>query len=692
MIRQLTLLSLMLGGTSAALAAPEYHQTVLQSIYPAGGQRGQEVAVELIGMEGGTAGASDLLIDGPAGVTVKSVEAAGSGRMQAVLKIAADAPPGRRMIRARGGRTGLTNFRWFFVGGLPEHLEQEKNSSVEQAEKVTTPVVINGRIGRTLDQDCFRFEARQGQSLVAVVRSHGLDAMGYSRDTMGFFDASLELLDAQGRVLAESGDALGFDPLIQHVIPADGEYVVRVSGLAYKGFPQAVYRLTLGEVPYPIATFPPGGRFGETVDVEVLGPNVPPGTTRKVQLPADGQPGQYVTLEGLSSGDVPLHSSRWPAVSYATEHPGRESAPRLSMPVTVNGRFQGSGGEHWYRLNLAQGEQVTLEIVAQRYLHAPIDTLVEVFGPEGKLVASNDDGEIFASECVHDFVPFDSRLEIKAQAAGEHLVRVAEQTGARGPQAVYRLNVYATQPDFRLFQFPDAVPVWGPGSTAAFCVEVTRLGDLRADIELSVEGLPQGWVGSRAVSYSHEYRTPRGAFGAKTFLTITAPESANVGDLAEFRVVGRSQVDGRVIEHVAQPLTLYMWQEPNHFRSSPIARAAVAPPVFPALHTSIESMEVTPGAEVELPVRFDFGKQTNPGSMSLTINRAGTHFKCGLRSPLPIQTAAGNATVPLTIPERWKPGVYTVVVAHAWASETRKGMPGPCTPLIELRVPAAAGK
>lgn len=69
-------------------------------------------------------------------------------------------------------------------------------------------------------------------------------------------DAALEVLDADGRIVADAADVLGLDPLVETTIPADGVYTAVVKLVNYQGYSTAVYRLTLGEVPYPTAVFP----------------------------------------------------------------------------------------------------------------------------------------------------------------------------------------------------------------------------------------------------------------------------------------------------------------------------------------------------------------------------------------------------------------------------------------------------
>lgn len=84
------------------------------------------------------------------------------------------------------------------IGSAPEIVEQEPNSSLAQAEQVTIPVTINGRVdsgatgGATPDEDYFRFRASKGQQLTIDVEAARLGSP---------LDSVIEVLDAQGNVI-----------------------------------------------------------------------------------------------------------------------------------------------------------------------------------------------------------------------------------------------------------------------------------------------------------------------------------------------------------------------------------------------------------------------------------------------------------------------------------------------------------
>lgn len=146
------------------LKAPDYYQCRLDAIFPAGGQRGTSVSVELRGRNGGLASPREIIIDGPPGITVSNIEAIDNNNaVKATLTIAKDAPFGRRWVRVASEQSGLTNFAHFVVGSLPEHIEKDKNNTPESAEELALPTVVNGRINPKEDIDCYRFKAKKDQ-------------------------------------------------------------------------------------------------------------------------------------------------------------------------------------------------------------------------------------------------------------------------------------------------------------------------------------------------------------------------------------------------------------------------------------------------------------------------------------------------------------------------------------------------
>lgn len=673
----------------AQVTAPNYEEFRLDALFPAGGRQGDTVAVELFGS--GNCNLSDprgLLLDGPPGITVGKLTGVSPRSVKATLAIAKDAPPGRRCLRVLSGRSGLTNMLYFTVGRLPEVLEVEPNPQ-PQPQTVTLPVIVNGRVDPKVDVDCYRFALKKGQRCVAAVLAHAIDSHGQGKD-YGFADAHLELADERGRVVAEAGDTLGLDPVIEYVAPEDGQFTARVYLESYSGFPQAVYRLVMGDVALPTSVFPPGGQRGTTVNVALAGFNVPPNTRQMVAVAKDDPfPTQPVLVHGLPSADLELPFVRgtYPEIIEAEPNGQAGEATALTVPMTANGRIVEPGDADWYKLRLTKGQAVVLETTAQRFLRSPIDTLVEVYDAGGKKLAENDDGIPLDYISTHDFRVMDSRLPFTAAADGDYFVRVSDQSGAGGPRAVYRLTVKPLEPDFELYQYPDGVPVWGPGTTAALIVKVVR-HEWAGDVALAVDGLPAGWTGSRTVNCSTGSQ-PSQYPSLYSLLTITAPADVAVGTVVPFRIVGRVANSGRTVEHVAHPLTWYYTSDTGFFRLTPVARIAVAARQAPWLSTSVTEVSGKAGEVVAIPIQVHDGATLD--RIDLTADVAGNGVATATAAPQSVSLQAGKGTFRLVLNEPLRPGRYGITISVRWRSDIRVGMPGPCTPLMQLTVlPASA--
>lgn len=670
-----------------------YPDPALHYVYPAGGRQGDRVEVELGGLNGLT-GAKGVLVEGPPGVTVRDVKPISAAEVRATFEIASDAVPGRRTVRVVGAANGLTCLRYFFVSRLPEVIEKEPNNTPEQPQDVAVPAVVNGRLSPARDVDCYRFTAKAGRKLVAAIHGHGMDSrMRNSGGHGGFLDTSLELLDERGRIVAAAEDTLGLDPLLEYTPPSDGRFTVRVVALAHGGSRGAVYRLTLGDVAYPTWVFPAGGQIGRKTSVEFGGPNMP-GNSRSEVETTSPFPWQTVRLDHAADDGRELPFV-WGTHPEAIEKEPNDDAARaelLRLPMTINGRFDRAGDVDCYRVALKKGEGVVLEVTAQRHLRSPVDTVVEVLDSSGKILAENDDGQFFAGQCEHDFPSADSWLSFTAPADGEYLVRLRDQNGVSGPSAIYRLTVEALRPDYRLHQWPDAVPIWGPGTTASFVVQVQRWGGLQGDIALHIEGLPAGWTGSIGNLPASNYHAPNAGLNQKALMTITAPKDAAIGTLAPFRVIGRAEVDGKVLEREAMAQTLYGSSHTDrmHLRYSGQARAVVADYLDSWLETSVKELVVPQNGKVEVTAKL-FRRPDTKGDLSISIDGETVGAGSGWRTPLTVKPDQSEVTLSLDVTGR-RPGTYGIVVSRGWAADLRAGRPGPCTPLILLRIQSIVSK
>ena len=153
-----------------------------------------------------------------------------------------------------GAQTGVTfltgsffNAVPFAVDDLPECFEREPDNSVETAQALTLPVIVNGHISRPGECDVFKFEGSAGQQIVAEVFARRLDS------PLGSF---LRLTDSGGKQLAFNDDFedKGFglethhaDSYLTATLPADGTYYLHINDAQGQGGPEFAYRLRVSE-------------------------------------------------------------------------------------------------------------------------------------------------------------------------------------------------------------------------------------------------------------------------------------------------------------------------------------------------------------------------------------------------------------------------------------------------------------
>ena len=133
----------------------------------------------------------------------------------------------------------------FALDTLPEALEREPNDTPANPQRVTLPVIVNGRIQQPGDTDVFSFDGRAGTQVVAEVVARRLGSP---------LDSALELTDAAGVRIGFNDDhedkSAGLvthqaDSLLTATLPASGKYLLRISDTQHQGSPDHAYRLRI---------------------------------------------------------------------------------------------------------------------------------------------------------------------------------------------------------------------------------------------------------------------------------------------------------------------------------------------------------------------------------------------------------------------------------------------------------------
>lgn len=176
--------------------------------------------------------------------------------------------PGASSVCYAEGKV-VSNTRPFLSESLPDVMEKEPNDTRAKAQAVVLPVVVDGRIDTSGDQDMYKFRAHAGDKVVAEVMARRVGSP---------LDSVLALTDAQGKQIAFNDD---FDDkgagLITHqsdsylvtTLPGDGVYFLHVGDAQHNGGSAYAYRLRVSapRPDYELVTAPSSitARAGMTV-------------------------------------------------------------------------------------------------------------------------------------------------------------------------------------------------------------------------------------------------------------------------------------------------------------------------------------------------------------------------------------------------------------------------------------------
>lgn len=428
----------------------------------------------------------------------------------AEVTVAPEATPGPREIRVVT-RRGVSNAMTFCVGQVPEvarkpmktcklpvlgkeELAQRKRPPEEEEMSITIPCTMNGQIAAG-EMNRYRFEAKKGQRLVIAAQARSL--CPYMADGVpGWFQAVLRLHDAQGNEVAYNDDyRFHPDPVLFVEIPADGQYVLTINEALFRGRENFVYRITVGELPFLSSIFPLGAPVGEPVKVEMEGWNLDQMT---LATPPKDAPAGTIRLsasEGETvSNSLPFALDTLPEYMETDENNTSATAQKVSLPIIINGRVDQPGDWDVFEVDARAGQTLVAEVQARR-LESPLDSFLKITGPDGKVVALNDDHFDVASGLNTDHA--DSYLMAKLPSDGKYHVHLGDTRQAGGKAYAYRLRISHPQPDFELRLQPSRL-ILRSKKAASVTVYAIRRDGFNGPIKLNFQDLPEGWQSSGA--------------------------------------------------------------------------------------------------------------------------------------------------------------------------------------------------
>jgi len=392
------------------------------------------------------------------------------------IDIASDAPLGMNLWRlscARGGTGG----RPFIVGDLPEFIETESNSTLEQAEMVSLPLTINGQIEGERDLDYFQFQANEGEVVTADVVSRRLGSP---------LEPVAEIYDDRGVRIPVQRVYVGSDPVLAMQVPRTGNYRLMLGHLGFHGGPQFVYRVTVSTKPFVPVVFPAGSQAGTRRLFEgyaLTGHRKMQSIPFEFEIPL-GTSGEQWLHSGLPcTNSVALEAGDLLDVLDQENNDSVATAQLLDGSCNIHGRFLDAKDEDWYRFTAAKDSLWAMEC---RRFPRGSDCLPIV-------TVTHSDGVPLSTATMASDPRQPCRLQWRSPADGSYCIRVRDvQQGIRGgPDFIYRMSLRPATPGFELSLDADFANVV-QGAKGEIELKARRTGEFAGPIELQVDGMPEG--------------------------------------------------------------------------------------------------------------------------------------------------------------------------------------------------------
>ena len=575
---------------AAPIATPTPPTPWVDRVNPLGGPLGTTVEVELTGQY--LSNTTDVRFDCQDIQWIETLDAA-SGRVLGRLRIAATAALGPHRVHLMT-KDGRSNSRLFNVTQFPSTTEIEPNDLLAAAQSIELrSQVIQGGMEKLVDVDVYSFEAKLGERW-----SFDLRSIEYG----SHLENEMALLDEKGKEVAFNDDRDDYleTPFIAHVFDRAGKYYLKLD--QYRG-PQRVncaancgYMLRVSQLPVILAASPLGARAGSTARISIRGHSLESVTsvyltavrgaeyyrlTFPYSIPirtGDEAPrGNLVPrLEGriLSRGSgeieavfvIPADARRglwrlWAAgqegavdgvsieVSDVAEFAEGDSnrADWRKGPLAINGSLDRDGESDAYTIQAEAGKPLLIQTLATQLGLPYIDTVLELFDSQGKLLAEHDDMMSGQGTVIGN--PDSSLVYTPSKDETLRLV-VRDRIGRGGPSFTYRVKINSERPAFRLLTDPENFNI-ARGAEADINVLLIRETGFEGAVDVWIEGLPEG------------LESPQGRFRADQFFGVSAdgdnviipalhfrlkvPEELKLGDYP-FRVLGKSEGDERIVE------------------------------------------------------------------------------------------------------------------------------------------------
>jgi hypothetical protein len=636
------------------------------------------------------------------------------------VRISPRTPLGNHDVRLVN-KWGVSNPRAFVVGDLPEVMDKEPNNDVEQAQRISLNVTVNGNVTNQVDVDYYVFSGKAGQRVVVSCLASSIDSR---------LQPGLELYDKAGRQVAFNRKYDGTDALVDYTLPADGDYLIRVFEFTYtRGSPEHFYRLTVSTAPWIDAMIPPVLEPGKPTRVVVYGRNLPGGILDPsaqvegralekllvtVTAPSDPAHAQQLAYSGVitpsaaaldgfeyrlrnsagSSNPYLLSYARAAVVYDNGDNDTAEKAQEVSLPSEIAGRIEKIQDRDYYSFQAKAGEVWIIELLGER-----IGATADLYAVVRNTATKQDMAEIDDTpDTLHPFkfvtrTTDPPRYRFTAPAEGKYqlLISSREANANAGPKHSYVVRIFRDQPDFRLFVLPsddfrpDACQVPKNGEQF-FHVLAWRFDTFAGPITVSAEGLPEGVTFTPATIAANMRQVP----------LVLSATPAVAGGVYEVRIKGTAMINGQPVVREARAAHITWPGIPggNIPVISRLARSTVLSvrdqPPYRVL-TALEKPNLLQGEKTNLKVTLTrLSADFKTPLQAIAIDLPPNLLTVNNNQPITIAPGKTEATAVVEAKANLPPGTYTIVMRATAQMPYNKDPMAKQKPNVNLVQPSTA--
>ncbi|MCA9136139.1 MAG: hypothetical protein KDB00_05255 [Planctomycetales bacterium] len=435
-----------------------------------------------------------------------------SGKM--TVDVSGESPPGVAWVRLYDDDSA-TNLVPIVISPVAVVSESEPNDKRSDANVVSVPAVVAGRLSKGGDSDSFRVSIKAGQTFVATVMAH--------RVLRSPMDAVLQLTDLRGNVLFQSDDERGLDPQIVYSTDVDQEVLLRVfafpetpnSTVGFGGSAAFVYSID-------VTTGPSLDHVAGSQNAAVpFGFNLPDECMVSVIDPTSISPAVAFVPGALGWSWLPsADPATEPATDPATQHVLPGQVFDGTVPAVLYGHIARPGEVQHFAFAADKGVKYRVEVKSKSDGFLLDSTLTIADQKSGDVLASNDD----VSRNVYD-----AGVDVTAKDDGVIDVALSDALGGFGPHHYFQLSIHPSRASCRLSLAADHFVV-KRDKPLEVAVAIDRVNGLNEKVRITATGLPPGITAEPVIS------EPKGGTAKSVKLKLVASQGA--AGHGSFHVVG----------------------------------------------------------------------------------------------------------------------------------------------------------